>query len=125
MVFEIGLRNGEVVGKDGDHAENFSAGVAHSSCCCEAATTGGDKVFDDENLAALRYAALDLVAHAVVFRFWTNVGKRLMHSICDEGPHGNSSGGDACDNVRLREMRLRERDESVSDFFPSFVIRKD
>ena len=85
--------HGETIGEAGHHAENFETGCAKGFDGFEAASAGGDEVFDYHNACAFGEGAFDEVAHAVVFGFRTNVAHGESEFIGDQRTLCNGTRG--------------------------------
>ena len=68
------LGDGESIGETGYHADHLKSCLAKSGNSLERRTTRRDQVLDDHDLRTFGKTTLDLILHAVILRFRTNVG---------------------------------------------------
>ena len=120
MVFDSGggeaLETGlEVVGEDGDDAEDVGAGLAEGLDDLDAAAAGGDEVLDDDDLLAGLEAALDAVLASVVLGAGANVAHGQAHQVGADGGVGDAGGGGAHEDLGVGVVAPDERDETLFD----------
>ena len=95
----LGLR--ELIGEDGHHTQHVD--ISLTECCdsLEAGATGGDEVFDDNNVPTLLDLTFDEVAHAMVLGSRTHIDEGYAEGIGNKGTLCDGSSGHTCDGIDL------------------------
>ena len=101
-----------------DQSEHLITGCLKCPCCCETATTGGDKVLDDHHLSTLIYRALDLILHPVILSLCADIGEGQMHAISDKSCLRDTTRGYTGDCCDLREFLLDQIHQRISNLRP-------
>ena len=98
------LGHGEAIGVGSHHTDYLAGVLADGLHGLQAAATGGDEIFHDDDLHARPEFSLDEVLQSMVLGFVADIDEGEIEDVCHEGSLWNGSCSHASHCLCLREM---------------------
>ena len=129
-VLHAGLRHAlhallHAVGEDAHHAQHLSARFPQGLHGFQHAAAGGDQILHDHDLLALVQTALDAVLAAVVLIAGADVAHGQAQQVGGNGGVGDTGGGGAHQDLRLRILPLHGIGDGLLHLVPGFRSGED